>query len=232
MIRRSNSILTLLLGAAATAALLAGCAPAASPTPSVRATPMTSITGSPEPTVISSAAVSASASASAALASDPLGLPHANKTLEATLPAIIGNVQMVRFSLQLMAYINSNPGAGENALYAPWLVKFGLTTSEVSIAIATDLRPNGLNFVIHAIEVPGASATALASGFSDVATKAGWPVKTVTIVKDKATLEILDPAAKAAGSLYAGYVYAKGDVLYTVISDDPNLVLEAMIKLP
>jgi len=60
------------------------------------------------------------------------------------------------------------------------------------MAIAADLRTNGINMVIHAIRVPGASAAALSSGFADVATKAGWPVKSITIVKDKATLEIID----------------------------------------
>jgi len=57
-------------------------------------------------------------------------------------------------------------------------------------------------------------------------------VKSVFIVKEKATLEIIDPAAKAAGSLYAGYVYAKDNVLYTVITDNTDLLLETVIKLP
>jgi hypothetical protein len=232
MIRRSSSILPMLLGAAFAAILLTGCAPATtSPTATRRATPVTTAPGSLAQSASASAAASASASASAA-ASDPLGLPHFDKALEATMPAFIGNVQMAKFSLQLLAYMSSNPGAGENSLYTPWLVKFGRTPSEVPIAIATDLRPNGLNFVIHAIRVQGYTATALASGFADVAAKAGWPVKSISIVKEKATLEIIDPAARAAGSLYAGYVYAKDDVLYTVISDDPTLILEALIKLP
>ena len=238
MIRRSSSILPMLLGAAFAAILLTGCAPATtSPTATRRATPVTTAPGSLAQSASASSAASAAASASAsasasAAASDPLGLPHFDKALEATLPSFIGNVQMAKFSLQLLAYMNSNPGAGENSLYTPWLVKFGLAPSEVPIAIATDLRTNGLNFVIHAIRVPGATATALASGFADVAAKAGWPVKSVSIVKEKPTLEIIDPAAKAAGSLYAGYVYAKDDVLYTVISDNPTLILEALIKLP
>ena len=148
------------------------------------------------------------------------------------MPSVVAHVQLAKFSLQLLAYMNSSPDAGENVLYAPWLVKFGWTTSEVSIAIATDLRPNGLNLVIHAIKVPGADAASLSKGFADVATKAGWPVKSVFIVKEKATLEIIDPAAKAAGSLYAGYVYAKDNVLYTVITDNTDLLLETVIKLP
>jgi hypothetical protein len=232
MIRRSKSTLPLLLGAAFVATLLAGCVPAsASPTPTRRTAPVTEPSGSATPGAVVAGSASASASALVA-ASDPLGLPHADKDLEATIPAVVGNVQLAKFSLLLAAYMTSTPTAGENALYSPWLVKFGLTPTQVSIAIATDLRPDGINLIIHAIKVPGAGAAALASSFADVASKAGWPVFSVSIVKGKSITEIVDPAAKAAGSPSAGYVYAYGNVLYTVITDDPNLLLEAMIKLP
>jgi hypothetical protein len=48
----------------------------------------------------------------------------------------------------------------------------------------------------------------------------------------KTVLEIIDPVAKAAGGLSAGYVYARGDVLYTIITDSPSLLLETLIHMP
>jgi hypothetical protein len=230
MIRRFNSTLPTLLAAAFVAVLLAGCAvPKQSSTPG-KVTPR--ITDTPIPlyeTPTGSPATSVSPNPSA---SDPLGLPHADLTLEASLPNDIGTVTLEKFSLSLSAYIASQPGAGENALYGPWLVKFSTTPTQVVMAVAADLRQNGINMIIHAIRVPGAKAADLRAAFSDVATKAGWPVRSVTITPDKATLEIIDPAAKAAGGLSAGYVYAHDDVLYTVITDDTALLLEAIIKLP
>jgi hypothetical protein len=145
----------------------------------------------------------------------------------------VGNVALSKFSVLLSAYVASTSGSA-SALFAPWLLKFGKTTADVDIAIATDLRPTGgINFVAFAVEVPGASAIALSQGYANVAGAAGWPVRSVSLVHDKATLEVIDPVAKAAGStLFAGYVYAYNDVLYTITSDDANLVLEALIKLP
>jgi hypothetical protein len=230
MSHRSKSNLPTLLAAAFAAVLLAGCAvPKQSSTPGQvgpgnTVTPIPLYTGR---TLAPETSISPNPSAS-----DPLGLPHADLNLEATLPSVVGGVTLEKFSLALSAYIASTPGAGENTLYGPWLVKFNVTTTQVVMAVASDLRENGLNIIIHAIRVPGAKAADLSAGFADVATKAGWPVKSVTITNDKATLEIIDPAAKAAGSLSAGYVYAANDVLYTVITDDTALLLEALVNLP
>jgi hypothetical protein len=229
MIRRSNRALPSLFAAAFVAVLLAGCAVPKRSTqgvvgPAETVTPIPLYTGR---TLAPSASLSPNP-----LASDPLGLPHADLNLEATLPSVIGGVTLEKFSLSLSAYIASTPGAGEDALYSPWLVKFGTTPSQVVMAVASDLSQNGINMTIHAIRVPLAKAADLSAGFADVATKAGWPVKTVTVVPDKVTLEIIDPAAKASGSLSAGYVYAKNDVLYTVITDNATQLKEAVINLP
>lgn len=152
-----------------------------------------------------------------------------NAALEDLLPSTIGNVSLVKFSLTLSAYIASTTG-GDNALYTPWLVNFGKIPTDVNMAVAVDFSGQE-NFIAHAIKVPGADAAALSSSFADVASKAGWPVTKHTYV-GKSVLEIIDPAAQSAGGLAAGYVYANGDVLYTVITDNQNLLTEALIKLP
>jgi hypothetical protein len=240
MIRRPSATLTRLLGAALAAVFLASCGTAST-------TPTRSAAASSSRVPVQSGAASGSARASgtagpsgsagssvspAPSASDPLGLPHADAALEDLLPSKIGGVELYKFSLTLQAYMNSTTG-GDKALYLPWLVKFGKVPGDVIIAVATDLTDQE-NFIAHAIRVPGVDAAALSSGFADVASKAGWPVKSHVNwgLTGKTLLEIIDPAAKAAGGLYDGFVYANDNVLYTVITDDQNLLLEAMIRMP
>lgn len=158
-----------------------------------------------------------------------MGLAHVAASLEDLLPSTIGGVCLEKFSLVLSAYIASPPTGGDKALYGPWLLKFGKTTDDVNMAVTADLgQPAQINFNIHAIEVPGAAAATLSSSFADVARAAGWPVAThPNYLPGKSLLEITDPSTG-----HTGYVYAKDDVLYTIITDDQDLVTEAMIKLP
>jgi hypothetical protein len=158
-----------------------------------------------------------------------LNLSHDDPALEAYLPCKIGGIGLERFSVKLSAYIASSAG-GDRELYAPWLVQFGLTPDDVVMAVDADLTQTE-NFVIHAIRVPGAADDKLGSSFGDVARKAGWPVVARTVAS-RAVLEMTDPAAKAAGSLSIGYVFAGNHILYTIITDDPSLLVEALIKLP
>lgn len=231
MKRRSSQTISTLLGVTM-AALLAGCSSSvATPTPS----PVPVVTGPPSASASApSASPGGSGSPAPSAAASPtdtfsLDLPHADASLEDLLPATIGGVTMEKFSLALSAYIASSTG-GDRALYGPWLVKFGLTPDDVNMAVATDLTQTE-NIIIHAIKVPGVADATLSSSFGDVATKAGWPVSTKSVAT-RTVLEIIDPAAAAAGNLSVGYVYAKNGVLYTVITDDSALLLEALIKLP
>jgi hypothetical protein len=231
-----------LLGAAMTAVFVAGCGtaaisasparsagPTASPAVAVASTsspPSAGASGSAGASASASAAASALASASAEVS---IPLPHVDAALEDLLPSTIGGISLEKFSLTLSAYIASSNG-GDRALYPPWLLKFGKTPADVNIAVAADLTQQE-NFIVHAIKVPGVADATLSSSFADVARAAGWPIATKTIAA-KTVLEMIDPAALASGGLSAGYVYAKNGVLYTVITDNSSLLLEALIKLP
>jgi hypothetical protein len=241
MSRRSTATLSTLLGAALTVALVAGCGsatttaaptptspPAGSPSsgPSLSASSAGSIAPSGSPAAPSSAVPSQSAPA---CESGGLGLAHVAASLEDLLPSTIGGVCLEKFSLVLSAYISSPPTGGDKNLYAPWLLKFGKTTDDVNLAVTADLsQPPKVNFNVHAIQVPGATAAALASSFGDAARAAGWPVSShANYLPGKSLLEITNPATS-----HMGYVYAKNDVLYTVITDDQALLTEALVKLP
>jgi hypothetical protein len=235
MIRRSSATISTLIGAVLTAAVLAGCGSSTASPGRSAATPGT------VPHVTASAGASGSAvpSASAAAsvsplpsASDALHLPHVDAALEDLLPSTSGGVQLEKFSLTLSAYIASTSG-GDKALYAPWLVGFGKTPDDVNLAVASDLTQQ-VNFIVHAIRVPGVDAAALSASFAVAAKAAGWPVSSHTnwAQTGKTLLEITDPDTKTCGGLCVGYVYAKDSILYTVITDDPQLLLAALIQLP
>lgn len=158
-----------------------------------------------------------------------LDLTHVDTDLEDKLPCTIGGIDLERFSVPLSTYIAADTG-GDRELYAPWLVQFGLSTQDVNMAVVADLTQQE-DFVIHAISVPGVADGTLVSSFADQARKAGWPVDSVKIASESLT-EIIDPATREAGGVATGYVFASDHVLYTIITDDPNLLLEAIAKLP
>jgi len=164
-----------------------------------------------------------------------MGLQHVDAHLEDKLPKTIGGVQLAKMSVPLSTYMASSPG-GDKTLYTPWLVPFGKSPDDVDIAIAappeyffTGATPPE-NFFIQAIEVPGQNAAALSNGFADVARAKKWPVGTTT-VGDMTILSITDPSVTASGLLSQAYVWSSGDILYLIVTDDPNLMVEAMAKL-
>jgi hypothetical protein len=149
--------------------------------------------------------------------------------LEDQLPSVISGVTLTKFSYPVSTYLASVTG-GDSILYAPWFVKFGKTPDEVDVAFAVDdLPPVHVN--LRAIQVPGADAIALIAGLSEVATKAGWPVKSVTSLP-KPVLQITDPTVDASQTANKAFVYAKGDIVFFVISDDLTVVIEALAALP
>jgi hypothetical protein len=233
MMRRSNArpaaLLGAALGAALTATLLAGCG-GSKPTPSAVATAAT-------PSGVPSASTAAPATVTTAPIPSPtaqptLALQHVDAALEDKLPATINGVALFKTSLMLSGYVSSDPAGGDKTLYAPWLVKFGKTPSDVHIAVAFSLTDQ-VTFQARAISVPGVGAAALSNGFADAARAAGWPVTAEPnlMLTGVNAWEIIDPAVKAAGGTGAGYVYARDGLLYEVITDDQSLLLAGLVRL-
>jgi hypothetical protein len=236
MIRRhtaTRAILALALAAAAVAA----CGENVS----------TSQAGSPPAGSTATAAVSrASASASGSIVPSPsitasptenisANLPHLDAKLEDTMPGTVGGTPLEKLSMPLSTYMASETctqttPCSDKALYTPWLVAFGKTPDDATLAVATDLT-GSINFMIHAFKVPGVDGSRLSAGFVSEARKAGWPVKSLT-VGSKPVLQLMDTAREALGLIATGYVYAKGDVMYIVITDDPSLLVQGLILLP
>jgi hypothetical protein len=227
MIRRPRPLLSILAGVGLAAASLAACGggtatPAPTPEATVSAEPIVSSSPGGSTAATSSLAPSVSPSPT------PLPLPHVSAALEDKLPNTIGGITLQKFSMTLGAYMASFTG-GDKPLYAPWLVKFGKTPDEVDLAAALGLTET-TTFHVQAIQVPGVQPTALSNGFADVARGLKWPVGNRTIGRTAVTV-IEDPATIAAGGLGIAYVYAREDVLYIIVTDSPDLLVEALAKI-
>ena len=226
LVRRSGPIWLLLASSLAGLAAISGACGGAGPTASATLAP----TSTAAPSATASASPSASPSAGPSLSPVPtLPLQHVNAALEDLLPNSIGGVGLQKLSTQLDTYIASSNG-GDKKLLAPWPVRFGKTPAQIDMAIATDLTQE-VRFFVQAIQVPGAKPAELTAEFARLARQADWPV-TGRTVASRAVLEITDPVAEAAGGLATAYVLAVGDVMYIVVTDDPALLVEALIKLP
>jgi hypothetical protein len=228
MIRRSSATIHGLLGIAVLATLLAGCGAAKTTAPARSAVPSATPSSSAVPSATASSTVAISGSPAPSATLEPtFPLPHADAALEDKLPSTIDGVALLKTSLTLSGYIATPPAGGEKALYPAWLVKFGKIPSDVKIAIAV-LVSDQVIFKTRAIEVPGIAASTLSSSFADLARKAGWTVVSHTnYLPGKSILDMTNPA-----SSQSLIVYANGDVMYEIVTDDQNLVNEALILLP
>jgi hypothetical protein len=188
---------------------------------------MAATTPASSPSASGSALPSVSPSPSLSPSPD-LGLPHVDAALEDKLPGTIGGIQLEKFSMPLSNYMASSNG-GDKVLYTPWLVKFGKSPDQIDLAEANDLTQTE-NFFVQAIQVPGVDAASLTGGFASAARNEKWPV-TPKSVAATSVLEIVDPATDAAGGLGTAYVYARGDIMYIIVTDDESLLVEALIDL-
>ena len=229
MVRRLFRLNSTLVELGLATMLVAGCGSQVPSSPSP---------GSYSPTV--STRPSGTASESAGQASPtvspspgPTYLAHLDAALEDQLPSVVGGLTLTKFSYPVSTYLASVTG-GDSLLYAPWLVKFGKTPDAVDMAFAEDDLPP-VHFNLRAIQVPGADPKALVAELSDVATKAGWPSKTVTSLPKTPVLQITDPTADATKTPNTAFVYAKGDIVFFVIGN-PSLdlvsIVQALAALP
>jgi hypothetical protein len=226
---RLNSTLVWLSLATMLAAGCGGTIPSSTPVRTTSHAP----TLSAQPSGTASGSASRPSSTVSPSAGQTYPLAHVNAALEDELPSVVGEVTLTKWSMPVSSYIASVTG-GDSVLYPAWLVKFGKTPDEVDMALAEDLSGNGSDN-LRAIQVPGADPTALVSGLSDAATKAGWSNKTVTSLPKTPVLQITDPTADATKTPNTAFVYAKGDIVFFVIGN-PSLdlvsIVQALAALP
>jgi hypothetical protein len=221
---RVGRLTTAILAAGLVAALAFGCSG-----PSATSTATASPTEAPTPTATASASETPGGSPTPTPTAEPtLPLPHVNAALEDHLPPVIGGIELQKLSQPLSTYIAASKG-GDATLYTAWMVKLGKNSDDIDIAVAADLTLQE-NFFIHAIQVPGATSATLVSTLKAAVTQAGWTANPMTI--GKPILEIVDPTTDPSSGLGVAYAYVQADIVYFVVTDDVDLLLEALVKLP
>lgn len=224
MIRRLRPLTLAVVGLSLAALVAAACG-------GVDTTPTNLKTATHGPTISINPSGTSTGHSSPTVSASPgqtYPLAHVDAALEDQLPSVIGGVQLTKWSMPISSYIASVTG-GDSVLYAPWLVKFGMTPVEVNMALAEDLGGNQ-TVNVRAIKVPGIDAKVLIAGLRDVATKAGWPVRTTTL--PKSPLQITDPTVDASQTANEAFVYAKGDIVFFVINEDLGMSILALNWLP
>ena len=228
MVRRFERLSSTLTGLGLAAVLAAGCGGTTSTaTPVGTATHALTVSVQPSGTVAGSAAQSPTGGPSP---TQTYPLAHVDAALEDKLPSVVGGVTLTKWSMPVSSYIASVTG-GDSVLYAPWLVKFGKTPDEVDMALAQDFSGHE-NANLRASQIAGADPTQLSAQLSDVATKAGWPTKTVTSLPKTPVLQIKDPTVDPTKTPNTAFVFVEGDIVFFVISDDLSVVIQALAALP
>jgi hypothetical protein len=148
---------------------------------------------------------------------------HADRALEALLPAKLGGVVLV---VESQAGIDLATGG---AAFDAFLSGLGKTRADFTVASA--YAQGGLRAAAGAWRVKGADTSTLLPAFqTTVQTSSTTPlVAAEETIAGKQVTRIGDPGQMARGPLY---VFARGDTLFFVQTPDPVLAAEALEKLP
>ena len=212
-------LFTPLAASAALAIIVAACGGSATPAPSaaapsVAASVAPSIEPSPSP------AASTAADASGALPSIALPSLNADKDLEALLPATFGGATLQKFSMKGAQFLGQNADPTFNQAIAA----LGLTTADVSVAIAAD--PAGkMDISFAAIRFAGADSGKLLQVFQAASQASGDMVGSVN-VGGKDVIKTKD----SSGSF--SYFYVRNDVVLGVTAKTDAAAGPALQVLP
>lgn len=208
-IARRSSVL---LGAAA---LFAACSPSASGGPGATS----GAVGTPAPLTQAPASLSVpTEDPGFSFALPPL--PSGDTDLEALLPDALAGQQLTKFSMTGELFLGM-PGGGTEDIEG-MLQEFGKDPSDLSVAFGgTD------DLSIQAYKIDGVPAGQTYAAYLQLAQATGGGVASDASFGGKAVKKVVS----ADGTVY---VYASGDVLFSIIGDDvsPELLDEAFSKLP
>jgi hypothetical protein len=203
---------------AAAAVLIAACGGSATAAPSVAA-PSAAVSVAPSVEPSPSPAASAAAVASGALPS--IGLPNQDTNLEAMLPSTFNGVTLQKFSMKGAQFLGQDPTSSFNKA----VTALGLTTADVSVAIATD--PTSKTAVTFAaIRFAGADSSKLLQVFQAASVTAGTVVSAAN-VGGKDVIKTKD----TTGASFS-YFYVRNDVVLGVTAPDDAAAAPALQVLP
>jgi hypothetical protein len=200
--------LALTAASAVLAVLTAACGGSSAATPSASS-----------PTIAASTAPSASpAPTEAAVATTSVTVPNQDTNLEALLPSTFAGTKLQKISMKGSQYLGANSELGKV------VTELGLTTADVSVAIATSPgSANSPTFV--AVRFAGADSGKLLQVFQ-AATVASGDVVTPANVAGKDVLKTTDKAGATT------YFYVHNDVVLGVTAKDEATAAAGLALLP
>ena len=205
--------------AAAVAVIAGGCgggspSPAAAPSRSTQAPPVTASPASPSALPLATAAASASTSS------------HEVPALEARLPNALRGVSLTKFSLTGAEFLSPTNPVAKPVLLT--LVAIGKTAADFSAAGASD-RTGQLDVDLGAFEFPGTDASSFLDTYLTYFRRDNVSARLVlTSLGGKNVVAVSDAANPSRGTTY---FYASGDAIFFVESSDPRLAAEALATL-
>ena len=218
----------LLAASAALAIVVAACGGSATPTPTqppapsaaaASAAPSAEPSPSPEP----SAAAAESTAPAASLALPSIGLPsfNADKDLEAVLPAKFGGVTLLKESMKGAQFL----GQSENPAFNQAVSALGLTTADISVAVALDPTTKS-DVVFAAIRFAGADSGKLLQVFQAASQASGDLVGSVNV----GGKDVIKSKDSSGGSF--SYFYVRGDVVLGVTAKTDAEAAPALTVMP
>lgn len=214
-----------LAASAALAIIVSACggsataAPSAA-SPSAAASVAPSVAPSPSPEASATSAESTAPAASGALPSIALPSFNADKDLEALLPGTFGGATLQKFSMKGAQFLSQ----GSNSDLDKAVTALGLTTADVSVAVAAD--PTGkMDVSFAAIRFAGADSGKLLQVFQAASQAAGDLVGSMSL-GGKNVLKTKD----SSGSF--SYFYVRNDVVLGVTAKDDATAATALAVLP
>ena len=212
----ASAILAIMVAACGGSATAAPSAAA----PSAAASMAPSVEPSPSPEASTAAAASTAPDASGALPSIALPSLNADKNLEALLPTTFGGVMLQKFSMKGAQFL----GQSSNSDLDKAVTSLGLTTADVSVAVAAD--PTGkMDISFAAIRFAGADSGKLLTVFTAASQASGDLVGSVNI-GGKDVIKTKD----SSGSF--SYFYVKNDTVLGVTAKTDAAAGPALQVLP
>jgi hypothetical protein len=214
-----------LAASAALAVFVAACggsataAPSAA-APSVAASVAASVAPSPSAEASAAPAESTAPAASGALPSFAIPSFNADKDLEALLPSTFGGATLQKLSMKGEQFL----GQSSNADFTKALTALGLTTADVSVAVAGDAAVDAA-VQFAAIRFAGADSGKLLQVFKAASQASGDLVASVNL-GGKDVIKTKD----SSGSF--SYFYVRNDVVLGVTTKDDGTAAKALAVLP
>ena len=144
--------------------------------------------------------------------------------LEALIPNTVGDITITKQSVQTSEFLTA-PGSDPAAV--KFVEDLGVSPGDISIATGSGRSADFAKFIfVFAIRAQGADSNRLVSAFKSATDADSSPLQWASATLGGKSVET------SGGDAGTNYIYAKGDVLFWVLSSDSTLAEQFIAQLP